>query len=234
MKSLEFGVCEKASTDQAKHEAFFRFSSIFLSDLSFLCYAHLSLNRSLSTLTCLQSQSCLLLHKLLLVSVTLPPFVWLRLSTNTCCQRSAALLSGDAGSSPPSPLTFHPAFLSFLLSFYMSSYLSFFIQACFFSPIPLFFFVLFFLHQIEDKSSSPGSSFICFLSPPLNIWSLTDCDARSVLRADFHSRRKMIWHDACTEAVREKKEPYLSGDVKSLGARTKFSSIQQLFFFSPS
>lgn len=42
MKSLEFGECEKASTAPAKHEAVFRFPS----DPSFLCSAHLSVNRS--------------------------------------------------------------------------------------------------------------------------------------------------------------------------------------------
>lgn len=97
---------------------------------------------------------------------------------------------------PPSSLFIQPP---------MSSYLFFLIQACFFPLIYLFLvldFFFFFLHQGEHNSASPGSTFIRFLSPPLNIWSLTDCDACSVERAGFHSRKKMMRHDACIEAVR--------------------------------
>lgn len=70
-------------------------------------------------------------------------------------------------------------------------------------------------------SASPP--LICFLSLLLNIWSLTDCNACSVLRADFHSRRKMMRHEACIGGGKRRKKRTLSE------WRTIFISIQQLF-----
>lgn len=58
----------------------------------------------------------LLLNILVLLYVLLPPCVWVSLSSNTCCRRSASLLSDDAQSSPPSVLAFRPTLPVFLSS----------------------------------------------------------------------------------------------------------------------
>lgn len=113
------------------------------------------------------------------------------------------------------PLPSLSSSLSCLLIFPSSSKDAFFPYMCLvcFGVGGVVFFFLF-----ASRRAQPASSLLCFLSPPLNICSLTDCDGRSVYVHNFiqeGKRRGII--DACRKAVRKKKkEPYHPSNLSAL------------------
>lgn len=110
-------------------------------------------------LTCLAASLAAqspLLNILVLLYVLLLPCVWVSLSSNTCCRRSASLLSDDAQSSPPSILAFHPT-VPFLTHTHETG---FFLSFLFWDKLN---------RCLLSSSSSPRwcvPLFICFPSPP--------------------------------------------------------------------